>query len=62
MHEHATGILRSVIAGGEPERARSTMGTVKAIVAAIGGLAGITAASVGISALRRREERARGKS
>lgn len=62
MHEDATSILRSVIAGDEPGRSRSTMGTVKAIAVAIGGLAGLTAASAGISALRRREERARGNS
>jgi hypothetical protein len=62
MQEDAASILRSLTAGNELGRSRSTMGTVKAIVVAIGGLAGITAASAGISAFRRREERARGKS
>lgn len=62
MHEDAASILRSLTAGNELGRSRSTMDAVKAIAVAIGGLAGITAASAGISALRRREERARGKS
>jgi hypothetical protein len=38
------------------------MGAMKRVAVAIAGLVGVTAASAGISALRRREEQAKGKS
>jgi len=57
-----TDILRSAVMGEDPSPRRSALGTVKAIAIAVGGLGGITAASAGISALRKREERGRGKS
>jgi hypothetical protein len=57
-----TNILRSVITGEHSSPRRSVAGAVKAIAVAIGGLAGVTAASAGVSALRKREEKARGNS
>jgi hypothetical protein len=54
-------MFTSALTGDEPAQ-RSTMGALKAIAVAVGGLAGIAAASAGISALRRREEQAKGRS
>lgn len=61
-HQEPTSILRSVITGEDPSPRRSALGAAKTIAIAVGGLAGITAANAGVSALRKREERGRGNS
>ena len=61
-HDEPGSIFRSVILGEDSGPGRSVLGTVKAVAIAIGGLAGVTAASAGISALRKREEKAKGNS
>jgi hypothetical protein len=53
--EEPSSVIRAVLAGTGPASSRGR--GLKAVLIAIGGLAGVTAASAGISSLRRREEK-----
>jgi hypothetical protein len=54
--EDPSGAIRSILAG---TGASGSGLRLKAVLIAIGGLAGVTAASAGISSLRRRKEGAK---